>query len=482
MGLVSCDKEHFSSDPRVLPSFSVDTLSFDTVFTTIGSATLSFKIYNRNNDFIRISNIQLANDKRSHFQLNVDGIPGTQFSNVELRPKDSIYVFCQVRINPADPLSISPFIVLDSIIFTTNGVEQTIYLDARGQNANYFPSKANKGQIAIIDLQNKVLQWNDPKPYIVYGIVYFDHGTLEIAEGTQVHFFGGITKAKDEKGETFFYNDGRMIIGSDAHLKIMGSITKPVIFQGVRLESNYSELAGQWSGIFLDKNSVENEFNNVRIKNNLIGLFLDSLAECKINNSIFSNNTYNGISAYSSKLEVNNSLFYNQGQASVSMQCGGDYSFAYCTMANFNNDDVACFLSNNFCKDPPFCLNFTKNKLIASFANCIFTGSSEDEFYIRKDEDNSLGFQLNLDHCLFRVKDLIRKDQYPDFITDFTSQSYLRNSLDSLFKDISKNNFHPDSLSFLEKKAKPIGALNFDLDGNLRDPINPDLGCYEFQY
>ena len=41
-----CKKDTIVSEEGEL-SFSSDTVTFDTVFTTIGSATLSFKIYNR---------------------------------------------------------------------------------------------------------------------------------------------------------------------------------------------------------------------------------------------------------------------------------------------------------------------------------------------------------------------------------------------------------------------------------------------------
>ena len=48
----SCKKEDhiLNSSSNLSLSFSKDTLLFDTVFTTVGSATRSFKVYNNSNE------------------------------------------------------------------------------------------------------------------------------------------------------------------------------------------------------------------------------------------------------------------------------------------------------------------------------------------------------------------------------------------------------------------------------------------------
>ncbi len=56
-----CQPERtFVEDPDAKLAFTVDTLFFDTVFTTIGTVTKSFRIKNPNNQFIRIDEISLA--------------------------------------------------------------------------------------------------------------------------------------------------------------------------------------------------------------------------------------------------------------------------------------------------------------------------------------------------------------------------------------------------------------------------------------
>ena len=138
LNLLSCDglDENYSNNPNHRLSFSVDTLSFDTVFTTIGSATKEFMIYNRNDQPLLISEIMLASGEETGFRINVDGRKGDHFQNVRIQADDSLYVFVEVTVNPN--ASNQPLLVDDSIIFTTNGVKQSVRLEAYGQNVNLY--------------------------------------------------------------------------------------------------------------------------------------------------------------------------------------------------------------------------------------------------------------------------------------------------------------------------------------------------------
>jgi hypothetical protein len=105
----SCQKEVFSTDISSQPTFSTDTVQFDTVFSTIGSATLIFKIYNPHKEFLKISKACIGTGQKTPFRMNIDGNPGQSLRDIEIRPHDSVYVFCEVTINPNDPLEVSPF-------------------------------------------------------------------------------------------------------------------------------------------------------------------------------------------------------------------------------------------------------------------------------------------------------------------------------------------------------------------------------------
>ena len=90
---VSCDDEEtYTTSPSALLDFSADTVRFDTVFTTIGSSTQLFKVYNRGGESLMLPSIRLASGGRSGFRVNVDGMSGTEFADVEVRDGDSLYV------------------------------------------------------------------------------------------------------------------------------------------------------------------------------------------------------------------------------------------------------------------------------------------------------------------------------------------------------------------------------------------------------
>jgi hypothetical protein len=137
----NCRKEVFTTDPNQLPRYSTDSLRFDTVFTSLGSATRLFKIYNPHDKFLKIERAYILNGESSFFRVNIDGVSGSDIRNIEIGPNDSIYVFCEVTVDPNLPLSLSPFIIIDSLVFEVNKIKQRVVLEAWGQDANYFPSK-----------------------------------------------------------------------------------------------------------------------------------------------------------------------------------------------------------------------------------------------------------------------------------------------------------------------------------------------------
>lgn len=67
LSFFSCQEDDNFLSGDVNLAFSVDTLRFDTVFTTIGSATRSLKVYNRNDGIVKINSIRLDNGGDSFF-------------------------------------------------------------------------------------------------------------------------------------------------------------------------------------------------------------------------------------------------------------------------------------------------------------------------------------------------------------------------------------------------------------------------------
>ncbi len=93
----SCINDDFTDSPSATLSFSTDTLSFGTVFTDLGTPTARLLVINRNKKGVNISSIRFR-DPSTPFTLNVDGQSGRDFRDVEIRGKDSIYVFIECFI------------------------------------------------------------------------------------------------------------------------------------------------------------------------------------------------------------------------------------------------------------------------------------------------------------------------------------------------------------------------------------------------
>ena len=93
----SCGKNNSFSKKHL--SFSLDTLVFDTVFTTIGSTTQQFKIYNNENKTLNIEEIELMGGANSFFRMNVDGISQNIIKDTKILGNDSLFAFVEVTLN-----------------------------------------------------------------------------------------------------------------------------------------------------------------------------------------------------------------------------------------------------------------------------------------------------------------------------------------------------------------------------------------------
>ncbi|HMW74256.1 MAG TPA: hypothetical protein PKD40_01300, partial [Saprospiraceae bacterium] len=225
--MTSCRKQQdFFKDSSAMVVFSRDTLSFDTVFTTQGSATRLIKVFNSYDQPILLSKVWLEKQNTSKFNLNVDGIPGRTVTDVEIEAKDSIYIFVEVTINPDDPVSISPFVVEENLFVEVNGNTQKVILEAWGQNANYIPNNTNSNGLAITTCNLGSLSWNDPKPYVIFGVLFIDSCTVNIPAGTKIYVHGGI--ANNSLGK---YSDGIIYVLPNGKLNIQGTKENPVIIQ-----------------------------------------------------------------------------------------------------------------------------------------------------------------------------------------------------------------------------------------------------------
>ena len=298
------------SSPNAQLQFSVDTITFDTIFTTIGSTTQRFTVRNPYDENVLISRVRLAGGDVSNFRLNVNGVVGDELYEVEVPAKDSIYIFVEVTIDPNGQNL--PMIVQDSIEFTTNTNFQSINLIAYGQDFTLI-----KGE--ILETQT----WTAEKPYLVYDYAYVDSvSTLTIEPGAKIHFH------KDAG----LYVRGTLIAD--------GTFQEPIQFLADRLEPSYENIPDQWVGVRLYSGSHNNVLNYVTIKNANIGLQVGTLedegyASVALTNSKIENMAYAGLFAMKSKIYAYNDVIANCGYYATALLIGGEYEFYHTTIANY---------------------------------------------------------------------------------------------------------------------------------------------------
>lgn len=472
----SCNNDSISLDPNDVLEFSVDTLTFDTIFTAIGSATRSFKVYNPNDKTVNISKVELEGRAGDAFRLNIDGSTGNVLTDITIPPNDSIYIFAEVTVDPNDLTN--PYVITDVIHFETNGTMQTVTLDAWGQNVNYIGRKGS-GAILSCDFQDVV--FDDVKPYVIYGILIVDSCNLVLPAGCEVYIHGGLVNQGSP------YTDGIIFIGANGKIISNGTKDNPVTIRGDRLEPFFDDEPGQWAGILISQNSTGNEINYTTIRNSIVGVRVDSAADLTIKNSeIHNTNSSNIIGVHSTIYAENCVFFSSNGGNNVQLEYGGNYDFNYCTITtvsaaeSISHSSPALRATNVLCFDE-FCQDYDEYPLDATFRNCVIYGSRANEI-TTFDRTASGNFNFTLDHCLIKLDEAEPENNY---VFDNCNNCVI--NADPLFVDIDEYNYRTDTLSPVEARAIPINDLQNnpitqDKDENMRDATTPDIGAFEYQH
>lgn len=469
---VACQKEEYITSGEAKVIFSKDTLRFDTVFTQVGSATRFFKIRNPHEQAIKISKIYLAKGNASIFNLNIDGVAGDSQENIEIPAQDSIYVFAEVTINPNDKNN--PFIIDEELIVETNGNRQRVILEAWGQNANYIPNNTAKGQVALMEQDQT---WDDPKPYVVYGVLVVRGCRLTIPAGTRVYIHGGL--AKPDKNTV--YSDGMIYVDKGGSIETQGTKEKPVFFQGDRLEKDFENVPAQWNLMYFGA-GTKADFSYTTIKNSRVGLYADSSSEMSLKYCQIYNTAGPGVLARQSTIRAENCLIHSNGGQSLWFLQGGTYNFAYSTIANIGASSVALEASNSLClaeDNEGKCIRRINYPLNMLFRNSIIYSSQADAMSFLKID--AAPFNYRFENSIVRIDKFANKNQGFEDFYDNTKECINWKVGNKLFKKSEADNYRLDTLSIAEQKATPLSNFNVDLDGTPRDAQKPDIGAYEYK-
>ena len=465
----ACNDNSFSTNPAYKLSFSADTVSFDTVFTNIGSATTIMKVYNPNKEKVKISSIALEKGGVSSFRVNVDGAAGSdnRFFDMEINAKDSLFIFISVKINPNN--ASSPVIEEDAIKFITNGNEQKVRLEAYGQDVEI--------------LRNHIIYSDSTltadKPYLIYGYLAVDSArTLTLPAGCRL----------------YFYNEAYMIVYGNLHA--LGTHEQPITMRGHRRDNisfippvPYNYIAGQWDGIYLYGKEGKHIFRHVNMNSGSIGIHLleedmnsPKRPKLEVTNCRVHNFMYYGLVAQNSDITVINTEISNAGVHCVYLN-GGKHSFIHCTISNYFSGGYQPVSR----KGGPSVMIMDLGRIAPMetyFYNSVVMGNVENEFglvtqfpkqykgafthsYIRQKQDTAEVAQYSNIRWYERNDTVFRQPYY-----DIEEQTYF--------------DFIPDSVSPLRGLADPEITTRYKLEIDLRGNHRmidgrPDAGAYQWQ-
>lgn len=472
--LIGCDDfDDYSTNPNHRLRFSVDTLSFDTIFSSVGSTTKQFVVYNPNDEALQIESIQLANAGKSGFRMNVDGRKGDLFKNVNIWKNDSLFVMVEVTVNPNG--TNQPLVIEDSILFYTNGIRQSILLQAYGQDVHLI-----KGGVTY----SADMTFTADLPYLVYD-------SILVAEGATLTI---------EKGATLYmHNKARLLI--DGTLKAIGTQDEPIVIRGDRLDYiqadvplPYDRTPGLWGGIYFAKSSFDNEFDYVSVRNGSSGLtFWESDTEklkMRLSNSQIINMDSNLLMAINCHIEAVNTEIANSAGSVVTL-VGGKYEFIHCTI---ENEGIVGKNRNPSMSTLMLCNKIEKNKkelfyplTQAYFENSIIAGSYKKElaFFVKNDSEekgDDATFNYRFNSCYIRTDSVTDNDR---FVNDlYTNRPvYLKRGKKEEFYEYD---FRLKNGSEGIGKADRKVAEKYPVDrygvNRLTSETGPSIGAYEYVY
>lgn len=452
LSLTACIEDGFTSAPADQPTFSADSVDMGVIFTGELSTTESMRVFNPHSKGLNISRISISGPAAEYFRINVDGISGDSFSDVEIRAKDSIFVLIEARLPESTQPELLDFTA--SLDFVTNGVSRSVVLYAQGQNATRLRG-------ITIDEDTRLTA---DLPYQIYDSLIVSPGvTVTIEPGAVLCFhdksYMTVRGTLIAKGTP----EQRITLAGDRMGKLVADI-------------DFEIMSRQWQGLGFSSTSSGNLLTHCDIKNTVQGvaisgdgLYSSSEPQLTLINCRLRNSAYTVLEAYHSAIRAVGCEFAEGGGGLVYLY-GGDNVFNHCTFANYYLYSVLSgpaigigYLSAE--EDSDVALPFAKadftNSIVYGLGTCLSQGDFTDtDIYFRR--------------CLF--KDAGTDDDH--FIESIWDQ-------DPLYYTVRNDYFFDYRL---QPKSPAIAASDPSLtlpeaaiDGyGLTRGETPDLGAYVF--
>ncbi len=311
-----CIEDSFTTAPSDAPVASVDTLHMGTVFTEECTPTFRFTVHNRASKSVSISSISLSGPDSRHFRINVDGFSGSEFHDVEIRNRDSIFIFVEATL-PANGRT-APVAVDAGVDITCNGVTRTVVLHALGRDAVRLQASTITGSYDT-----------DPaRPYIVYdSLVVAPGATLNILPGTEMYFHDGAYMAV--RGTL------RALGTPDAWIHMTGDRTGNVVS-----DISFDIMSRQWTGLFFTATAGHSEMQCVDMRNTWQGLSIagDPAAAAQPSLKLLNCRLHNSAGLVLEATHASTTILGTElaegGEGLMRLQ-GGSHTVNHCTLANY---------------------------------------------------------------------------------------------------------------------------------------------------
>ncbi|MDR0349102.1 MAG: hypothetical protein LBH90_06385 [Tannerella sp.] len=482
--LWGCEKfDNYAANPNYYLRFSVDTLSFDTIFSSIGSTTKQFVVYNPNREALKIESVQLANAGKNGFRINVDGRKGDSFHDIDIWKNDSLYVLVEVTADPNGTRQ--PFVIEDSILFYVNGNRQSVLLQACGQDVHLI-----KGGVTY----SEDVTFASDLPYLIYD-------SIMVAEGATLTI---------EKGAALYMHN-RASLKISGTLKAAGTQDKPILIRGDRLDAfesggimvPYDRTPGLWGGIYFEASSFDNEFDYVNMRNGTSGLIFSKSnpekLKMRISNSQITNIDGDLFKATDCYIEAANSEFTNAKDATVALT-GGKYQFTHCTIVNIKligkgrDPQIRSLTLSNKIEEEQKATTY--HPLTAAyFDNCIIDGSNSSDStklykgelsFITGDESEAQGhaetFNYRFNSCFIKTARVTDNSRFINNLYIY-SPAYLKTGgKDNLYAyDFRLKNESAGIGKADRQVSEKYPADRYGVD-RLTSETGPSIGAYEYVY
>lgn len=315
LSFASCIEDGFTTSPSNQPSFSADTLNIGDVYTAELTQTSRFIVYNRHSKGLNVERVSVKGENAGFFRVNVDGMSGREFSNIEIRANDSIFVFVEAVLpeNGTD----FPQTVEAELEFLVNGVKSSVVITATGQDITRL-----KGVVI-----NESTRLSAQKPYrVIDSLVVAENATLTLDPGVKI-----------------FFHD-KAVLRVKGTIICKGTPEQPIRLTGDRTGEvipnvSFDIMSRQWDGVEIMETSSANQMEYTEISNTTYGVNVFGKAEdvdqkkltlinCKLRNSGSS-----VLMAFNASIEAVGCEFA-EGAEGLVVFMGGNHRFDLCTASN----------------------------------------------------------------------------------------------------------------------------------------------------